>query len=101
MHLPLELLLNMLRKKGFYIKPDDYIEILKVIEKFGTDDLDEIGRLICPLIATSEEEQVRFYKIFEEYKRFNGGSVITDKPPVNTRWYVLAAFLLALLLVTV
>ncbi|MBD0286798.1 MAG: hypothetical protein ICV79_15410 [Flavisolibacter sp.] len=66
--LPFHDFVLLLRQHGFSIKPEDYIELLKVVEKFGPQNALEGAPLICPLIATSPEEQDRFYKIVEEYK---------------------------------
>jgi len=71
LHLPLEQLTSMLRREGFSIKPDDYIELLKVVEKFGSEDIAALKTKLCPLIATSEEEQAKFYHVFDEYVRIN------------------------------
>ena len=64
--LPLESLILSLKKNGFSIKPDDYIEILKVIERFQPATLEEAGDLICPLIVTNDQEQSRFYVVFKK-----------------------------------
>ncbi len=94
-HLPLEPLLVLLRNKGFHPKPDDYVEILKVIEEFGSEDMDKVATLICPLVATNEEEQVKFYKVFEAYKQIN----LDRTPPVSAKknkWYYALAGILFL-----
>lgn len=69
--LPLHNLVVKLRQQGFVIRPEDYIELLKVVETFGGEGEDERieAAHLCPLIATSPEEQERFYKVFAEYKR--------------------------------
>lgn len=64
MYMPLESLINKLKQNGFSIRPDDYIEILKVIERFQPATLQEAGNLICPLIVNSPEEQERFGVVF-------------------------------------
>lgn len=69
--LPLEPLLVLLRNNGFLVKPDDYVEMLKVIEKFGTDKIKDAAILLCPLLATTAEEQTKFYKVFEQYIELN------------------------------
>ncbi|HMK24733.1 MAG TPA: hypothetical protein VK483_01795 [Chitinophagaceae bacterium] len=65
-HLPLESIILYLKSNGFSIKPDDYIEILKVIERFKPATLEEAGVLICPLIVTNDEDQARFYLVFKK-----------------------------------
>lgn len=71
--LPLEQVILSLKANGFSIKPDDYIEILKVIEHFQPATLEEAGTLICPLIATTPEEQEKFRLVF--------ASLLTDWVP--------------------
>lgn len=66
MYMPLESLINKLKQNGFSIRPDDYIEILKVIERFQPATLQEAGNLICPLIVNSPEEQERFGIVFRK-----------------------------------
>ena len=69
LQLPLGQLFYLLYNNGFSVKPDDYIEMLKITERFGSQDIDETARWICPIIATSEMEQTKFYNIIEQYKK--------------------------------
>ena len=87
-HLPLEQLVLMLRREGFFVKPDDYIELLKVVEKFSTDNPTDLKSKLCPLIATNEEEQIKFYKVFDEYVRIsiNPPKLPDLPPPPIPRW---------------
>ena len=41
-HLPFGELIAVLQAEGFTIKPDDYVELLKVVEKFGADGAKKI-----------------------------------------------------------
>jgi len=68
-HLPLEPFFTLLHNNGFKVKPDDYVEMLKVTERFGSNDIDETAKWICPIIATSEGEQIKFFNLIEEYKK--------------------------------
>ena len=68
-HLPMGRLFYLLHSNGFQVKPDDYIEMLKVTERFGSADIDKTAKWICPIIATSEIEQTRFYHVVEQYKK--------------------------------
>jgi len=68
-HLPMGRLFYLLHSNGFQVKPDDYIEMLKVTERFGSADIDKTAKWICPIIATSETEQLRFYHVVEQYKK--------------------------------
>ena len=68
-HLPMGRLFYLLHSNGFDVKPDDYIEMLKVTERFGSADIDKTAQWICPIIATSEMQQARFYHVVEQYKK--------------------------------
>src|SRR3954462_8832701 len=68
-HLPMGRLFYLLHSNGFDVKPDDYIEMLKVTERFGSTDIDKTAKWICPIIATSETQQLRFYHVVEQYKK--------------------------------
>lgn len=68
LHLPLEPFLALLRKRGFTIKPDDYLEVLRIVRQFGTHNIDETAEWLCPVLATSPFEQSLFYTVLEEYK---------------------------------
>ncbi len=87
-HLPLEQFVVMLRKEGFFVKPDDYIELLKVVEKFSTGNPADLRSKLCPLIATNEDEQLKFYKVFDEYVRLsiNPPALPELPPPPVPRW---------------
>ncbi|MEO6330294.1 MAG: hypothetical protein ABIO55_15275 [Ginsengibacter sp.] len=99
--LPFHALLSLLRQNGFSIKPDDYIEILKITEKFGSDNLQDIGPLICPLIATSPEEQQKFYKVFEQYISTEPELTTSHiKPPrAYKKWLIAVACIATALLI--
>ena len=66
-HLPFGELIAVLQAEGFTIKPDDYVELLKVVEKFGAYGAKKLKFRIAPLLCTTEEEQRRFYKIYDSY----------------------------------
>ena len=78
LHLPLEPLFTLLHNNGFQVKPDDYVEMLKVTERFGSENIDDTAKWICPIVATNETEQVKFYNIIEEYKK-----LIQPKPEIT------------------
>ena len=67
--LPMGQLFYLLYSNGFRVKPDDYIEMLKITERFGSHSIDDTAKWICPIIATNETEQTRFYNIIEQYKK--------------------------------
>lgn len=103
-HLPMGQLFYMLHSNGFNVKPDDYIEMLKITERFGSGSIDETARWICPVIATSESEQLRFYNIVEQYKKATiqpCAEPAIKKRPVKWLKMAIAFFALALLLVII
>ncbi|HTL06602.1 MAG TPA: hypothetical protein VL307_00045, partial [Chitinophagaceae bacterium] len=69
LQLPMGQLFYLLYRNGFTVKPDDYIEMLKITERFGSTSIDETAQWICPIIASNETEQLRFYHVVEEYKK--------------------------------
>ncbi len=81
--LPLEPLFTLLHNNGFKVKPDDYVEMLKVTERFGSADIDETAKWICPIVATSEGEQVKFYNLIEEYKKLFREDKDTKKDKIH------------------
>src|ERR1700712_2154431 len=98
-HLPMGRLFYLLHSNGFDVKPDDYIEMLKITERFGSANIDETAKWICPIIATSETEQLKFYNIIEQYKKIE--SAQTCERPVYERkfprWFKIALFFFFLL----
>ena len=77
-HLPMGQLFYLLYSNGFPVKPDDYIEMLKITERFGSRNIDETAKWICPIIATSEQEQTKFYNIIEQYKKLTNAQAETE-----------------------
>ncbi|MFT3824259.1 MAG: hypothetical protein QM731_10075 [Chitinophagaceae bacterium] len=61
----------MLRTENISVKPDDYIEMLKIVEQTGSDNIHQLKYRLCPLIVTNEEEQAKFYTIFDKYVQLN------------------------------
>lgn len=104
-HLPLGQLFYLLYNNGFQVKPDDYIEMLRITERFGSHDIDETAQWICPIIATSEAEQLKFYHVIEQYKKLNAVQAFDDRAiikPLSRRIKMLLGVLvLCLLLLTV
>ena len=82
LHFPFEELIAHLKKEGFVIKPDDYIELLKVTGTFGTEDIRTLRYRLAPLLCTSEQDQERFYKVFDAYAERTAAS---DDEAAKTR----------------
>ncbi|MEP6746980.1 MAG: tetratricopeptide repeat protein [Bacteroidota bacterium] len=93
-HLPMGQLFYLLHSNGFNVKPEDYIEMIKVTERFGSVNIDETAKWICPIIATSETEQLKFYNIIEQYKKIESAQAC--ERPVRERkfprWFKIALF---------
>ncbi|MEL6625617.1 MAG: TIR domain-containing protein [Bacteroidota bacterium] len=69
-HPPLASFLDYLRKEGFAITTDTYRDVQIVVEQMLPQaNLEDMPRLLAPLIATNEEEQQRFFRLYERYFR--------------------------------
>ncbi|MEL7065261.1 MAG: hypothetical protein AAFP00_16095, partial [Bacteroidota bacterium] len=69
-HPPLASFLDYLRKEGFAITTDTYRDVQIVVEQMLPQaNLEDMPRLLAPLIATDEEEQQRFFRLYERYFR--------------------------------
>jgi tetratricopeptide (TPR) repeat protein len=104
-HLPMGQLFYLLHSNGFNVKPDDYIEMLKITERFGSADIDATAKWICPVIATSEAEQARFYNIIEQYKKTVSlpaceKETVVTKPIPSSFKILLSLFIAGLLLLS-
>ncbi len=84
-HLPMGQLFYLLHGNGFNVKPDDYIEMLKITERFGSADIDKTAQWLCPIIATTQTEQSRFYNIIEQYKKMELLAACGE-PVIQKRW---------------
>nr|MCU0389042.1 hypothetical protein [Chitinophagaceae bacterium] len=99
--LPLEPLLAMLRRRGFIIKPDDYLEVLQLVRQFGSQNIDETAEWLCPVLATGPQEQALFYTILEEYKNQQSHTAEIKQPKrswLRRYWWVHVLVLAALAL---
>lgn len=68
--LPLHTLFHRLEVAGYSISPAQRLHIYRIVQQFGTDYLhqpEKLASLLCPIIATSEAEQIRFHEIFARY----------------------------------
>jgi hypothetical protein len=102
-HLPMGRLFYLLHSNGFQVKPDDYIEMLKVTERFGSADIDKTAQWICPIIATSEAEQLRFYHVVEQYKKAEELQACAEpgiKTSIKLHWRIIFICAAVLVLVT-
>src|SRR4051812_31963471 len=88
---PMVRLLALLRESGFLATTDDYVDLLKIIERYGDEGLDSLAQRICPIIAMTPEEQTRFYNVFETYKNEQEDARVIIKPKPNRSgwWWLL------------
>ena len=99
LHFPFEDLMARLMNEGFVLKPDDYIELLKITSTFGNTGIYNLRYRLAPLICTSEHEQERFYQVFDEYaKHIVQKDIDAAKQKRKKIWY---AVIIALAVVTV
>ncbi|MVM34160.1 tetratricopeptide repeat protein [Spirosoma sp. HMF4905] len=78
---PLAGLFDALRREGFQLRPDDYVEVVQVLNTFQPQSYADLQALIAPLIVTSDEEQEKFDRIFERVRQAEGiqPHVVTKK----------------------
>src|SRR5207248_1020019 len=63
----LEPLIDRLRRHGFNVGVEHYLRIELLLSTVDADlDPAHLKSLLCPLFATSEDEQFLFYQIFEQ-----------------------------------
>ena len=74
--------LAYLRLQGFRIGLDHYVRVQELFERIGAKrNPDELRTLLCPLFATSEKQQKRFYEAFDSYAEL----VQVPPPPPQPR----------------
>lgn len=102
---PLADLFEALRREGFQLRPDDYVEVVQVLNVFQPQSHTDLRALIAPLIVTSDEEQEKFDRIFETVQRKEGIEPYSvEKKPLVAEvkkrfsWEWLIASLLGLLI---
>jgi acyl carrier protein len=70
--------LAYLRQQGFRVGLDHYVRVQELLERIGGNrDPDELRTLLCPLFATSEKQQKRFYEAFDSY-----AELVQPPPPL-------------------
>lgn len=94
-------LLEFLRRQGFPIGLDHYVRLQSLLEAIGGDcPPDRLKTLLCPIFATSRDQQEHFHRAFDQfYPLFTpppahvirtGGAVEDLMPPQpeRSRWRV-------------
>jgi hypothetical protein len=66
-----EAFLTQLRRHGFVIGVDHYLRLQQLLARVTVQiDPSELKTLLCPIFATSPEEQAAFYECFDTYLPF-------------------------------
>jgi hypothetical protein len=68
--LPLETLMLRLQQEGFQVDPATQLRIQQVLHQLGNqyrNDPAGLVRILCPLVANTDEEQERFQQVFQLY----------------------------------
>ncbi|MBD2755163.1 tetratricopeptide repeat protein [Spirosoma validum] len=102
---PLADLFEALRREGFQLRPDDYLEIVQVLNTFQPQSHTDLQALIAPLLVVSDEEQEKFDRIFEQVWQQEGlkphavePKPENVKPEGNIPWLWVAVALLSSLI---
>ncbi|MSV28252.1 MAG: hypothetical protein EXQ52_05840 [Bryobacterales bacterium] len=98
--LPFDSLLEELRRRGFPIGADHHLRMNRVLRLLAPecDGPDRLRDVLCPIFATTAEQQEAFHKIFEEWRKQAGiaearpdpGASPAGTPPPETkgpRWW--------------
>ncbi|MCY7349605.1 MAG: hypothetical protein LH606_02930 [Cytophagaceae bacterium] len=88
-------LFDALRREGFRLRPDDYVEVQQVLDAFGPQSPDDVRALVAPLLVSSAAEQEKFDRIFAaSFQKFDlpDQPIEPLKPPRPFPWgWLLAA----------
>lgn len=77
--LPFEDFFTYLRHQGFELGVDDFLKVQALLNQLPKDCSSErLKRLLCPLLATNQDEQASFYQAFDSY--FGGIAPMKDSP---------------------
>src|SRR5262245_881344 len=64
---PLDDFLTHLSLQGFTIRVDHHLRLRLLLAQFRGESPQEYKTLLCPIFAKSENEQARFYDVFDSY----------------------------------
>ena len=66
--LPFEDFFTYLKQQGFALGVSDFLQVQSLLNRLPADCPPErLKRLLCPLIASNQEEQTLFYEAFDRY----------------------------------
>ena len=76
--------LESLRLHGFTIGVGHYLRLQKLLARVGPEcGPHELKTLLCPIFATDEREQTRFYEQFDQFFDFETSSIESGSEPVE------------------
>ncbi|MBO9205446.1 MULTISPECIES: PKD domain-containing protein [Niastella] len=74
--LKIEMLFSILRHERFNVTPEGYASLLMVATRLNADNLNQIAQKLCPIVATNEREQTRFYEIIQLLENKTAADII-------------------------
>ncbi|MEZ4885283.1 MAG: RDD family protein [Chitinophagales bacterium] len=78
--LPFEDFFTYLQQQGFALGVDDFLQVQALLNRLPEDCSPErLKRLLCPLVASNQEEQTFFYQAFDRY--FANIALHQETPP--------------------
>ena len=70
--LPLEPFIDLLKREGFYVDSQTYLEVMEVWENYGYESqLKNFPNLIKPLLVKNQEEGIRFNKLYHQFLKLH------------------------------
>ncbi|HEU4767863.1 MAG TPA: hypothetical protein VFS77_10820, partial [Pyrinomonadaceae bacterium] len=76
--------LETLRRRGFNISVGHYLRLQKLLDRIGPQcKPHELKTLLCPIFATTEREQTRFYDEFDAFFDYDVSSLESVSEPVR------------------
>ena len=88
---PLDSFLQRLELADFAISPAQRMQLLRALQIFGQDHLRDLNGLkyrLCPIVARNEQEQLRFYELFDSYlQEIQTEEWIVEEPETPLNWW--------------
>ena len=84
--------LESLRLQDFTVSTGHYLRLQKLLARIGpTCQPQDVKTILCPIFATNEREQQRFYEQFDAYFNYEssierGAQAIDAIPTSNQKW---------------
>jgi hypothetical protein len=83
--------LEHLHRQGFIIGVDHHIRLQQLLNRIGGEcSPSDLSTILCPIFATDEDQQERFYKIFDlHFEIFNSPSQARGTDNTAVDWHPL------------